>query len=79
MKISYQGKTETVSMATPNLKSEIKDYCILSMALQTQAYNDIRFTKLDDLCTDIILAQTFMKKHSAIMYLLGRFNSIKYL
>ena len=68
MKISYQEKTGTVSMATPNLKSEIKGYCILSMTLQTlQTYNDIKFTILDDLCAGVILGQTFMEKHSAIM------------
>ena len=38
LKISYQEKTGTVSMATPNLKSEIKGYCILSMTLQIRTY-----------------------------------------
>ena len=33
LKISYQEKIRTVSMATPNLKSKIKGYCILSMTL----------------------------------------------
>ena len=33
LKISYQEKIETVSMATLNIKSEIKSYCILSMTL----------------------------------------------
>ena len=72
MKISHQEKTETVSMATPNLKSEIKGYCILSVTLQAQTYNDTKFTILDGLCTDIILGQTFMKKHRAIMLSFGR-------
>ena len=71
LKISYQEKTGTVSLATPNLKSEIKGYCILGMTLQTQTYNDNKFTILDDLCADIALGQTFMEKHSAIMLSFG--------
>ena len=67
LKISYQEKSGTVSMATPTLKSEIKDYCIISMTLQTQTYYDINFTLLDDLCADVTLGQTFMEKDSAIM------------
>ena len=67
LKISYQEKSKTVSMATRNLQSKIKGYCLLSMTLQAQTYNDIKFTRLGDLCADIILGQTFMKKHSAIM------------
>ena len=31
LKISCPEKAGTVSMATPNLKSEIKGYCIISM------------------------------------------------
>ena len=58
-------------MATPNLKSEIKGYCILGMTLQTQTYNDNKFTILDDFCADIVLDQTFMEKHSAIMLSFG--------
>ena len=58
-------------MATPNLKSEIKGYCILSMTIQTQTYNDIKFSILDNLFPDIILGQNFMEKHSAIMLSFG--------
>ena len=36
LKLSYQKKTGAVSMATQNLKSDIKGYCILSMTLQTK-------------------------------------------
>ena len=35
LKIFYQEKTGTVTMATPNLKSERKGYYILNMILQT--------------------------------------------
>ena len=41
------------------------------MTLQTQTYNDNKFTILDDLCADIALGQTFMEKHSAIMLSFG--------
>ena len=58
-------------MTTSNLKGEIKGYCILSMTLQTETYNDIKFIILDDLCADIILGQSFMEKHSANMLPFG--------
>ena len=41
------------------------------MTLQTETYNDIKFIILDDLCADIILGQSFMEKHSAIMLPFG--------
>ena len=74
VKISYQEKTGTVSLTTPNLKSEIECYCILSMTLQTQTYktyNDIKFIILDDLFPDAVLGQTFMENHSVIMLSFG--------
>ena len=46
-------------------------YNIYGIALQTQTYNDIKFTILDDLCADIILGQTFMEKHRVIMLSFG--------
>lgn len=54
LKISYQDKIGVVSIVTPNLKSRIKGYCILSITLKTQTYIIILYTILDNLCADIL-------------------------
>lgn len=50
LKISYQDKIGLVSIATPNLKSRIKGYCILSITLKTQTYNNIIYNTRQLMC-----------------------------
>ena len=51
--MTYQKKSRTVLIAFPNIKSEVKGYCILVMVLQNQIYADIKFTVLDNLCAGV--------------------------
>ena len=56
-----------VCMATSSLKSGILGYCSVEMKLRYRIYEDVRFTILEDLCTDVILGTDFQEPPESIV------------
>ena len=60
-----------VCMATSSLKSRILRYCLVEMKLQDRIYEDVCFTILEDLCTDVILGTDFQEQYESIVIKYG--------
>ena len=58
-------------MATSLLKSRILGYCLVEMKLQDRIYEDVRFTILEDFCTDVMLETDFQEQHGSIVIKYG--------
>ena len=71
LRIHQYSASGYVCMATSSLKSGILGDCLVEMKLQDRIYEDVRFTILEDLCTDVILGTEFQEQHESIVIKYG--------
>ena len=60
-----------VGLASGSCSSKAVGVCYLNISVQGQEYKDVRMSVLKDLVKDVILGESFMKQHSAVIFKFG--------
>ena len=66
-----QGGTSVVSMASGKLNAPILGQISGNLEIQGRNYFDVTLGVVPDLCSDIVLGQSFMNKHKEITFKLN--------
>ena len=77
LKLDLEASDCCVGLAVKGCSSKGLGKCCVSVELNGQTYDNVSFTVLDDLFTDVILGQNFMNKHPMPTLHLGTLQSVK--
>ena len=55
-----------VSMASSNLITNVSSACICCVEIESNIYDNVQFSVLDNLCCDVILGHPFLSQHDGI-------------
>ena len=71
LKLDLKASDCCVGLAVKGCSSNGLGKCCANIELNGQTYDDVSFTVLDDLFTDVILGKNFMNKHQNVNIHLG--------
>ena len=61
----------SVGLASGAISSRVKGVCYVTLNVKNQQYENIKMSILDELVSDIILGESFMKQHSSVEFQFG--------
>lgn len=66
--LRLQGNASKISLASKDLIADIKGLVIANLILGARKYPSFRFEVMENLCSEIILGQDFMKMHRTVTF-----------